>query len=175
MSTSTRGRTPVNDQQFPQADNLSRILDVLATSCSGPKVDEVELGRVLGITPRQGYYYANAAGWVGLTLKFGGWIRPTGAGQRLNALGDEGDRIRGLADMVLAKPVFSEVARHVAAFGAAPSVGDVADWVRAEDGKVNDETAGRRAQTVLSWIGRIQAEAPEAIEALAPAAAARVA
>lgn len=173
--SSTRGRGPTTDSQFPQADSLGRVLDVIAASCSGPRVDEEELGRIFGITARQGFYYANAAVWLGMTYKIGGWIRPTGLGCRINGMDDEADRLGCLAEAVVGKPVFAEAARHLAAFGELPDLAAVTSWVRAEDNKVNDQTAQRRAQTVVSWIGKIHEQSPEVIEALAPARAARFA
>lgn len=170
-----RGRAPVDESQFPQADSLTRILDVLAASCAGPKVDEAELGRIFGITERQGFYYGNAAAWFGLVYKSGGWIRPTGLGSRINAMDDEGDRFRVLAETVVAKPVFSEAARHLAAFGQTPEPSEITAWVRAEDRKVNDRTAARRADTVIRLLNAISEQSPGVIDALVPERVARFA
>ena len=169
-STSRRITAPAPaSNAFPQADSLTRLLDVLASACHQPKLDENVLAEQFGITPRQGAYYFSAATYVGLTYKRGGWIKPTPDGERINAISDEGNRRAAVFDMILTLPVFGEAALHAAAYGRLPAAEDVAAWVRLEDRKVNDVTATRRAETVLAWIGLVQKEAPEAIEALAPA------
>jgi hypothetical protein len=154
---------------FPQADSLSRLLDVLAAACHSPKLDEEVLAQQFSITPRQGAYYHSAAAYVGLTYKRGGWIKPTPEGERINAISDETGRRMAVFDVILTLPVFGDAARHAATTGELPRACDVTSWVRMEDHKVNETTATRRAETVLAWIGLILKEAPAALEAMAPA------
>jgi hypothetical protein len=151
---------------FPQADSLNRLLHVLHAAHEIRNLDEGVLAERFGVTPRQGAYYYSAAVYVGLVYKRGGWIKPTSAGEAMCKLPDEA-RQAVMFDMILELPVFCEAACHLANHGFAPDAADVAEWVRAEDSAVNEVTAARRAETVLSWVGGIQARAPETIEALA--------
>jgi hypothetical protein len=129
-------------------------------------LDEGVLAERFGVTARQGAYYYAAAAYVGLVYKRGGWIKPTSAGDAMCRL-PERARQAVTFDMILELPVFREAACQLASNGVAPDAAEVAEWVRTEDPAVNEVTAARRAETVLSWIDGIRARAPEAIEGLA--------
>ncbi len=152
---------------FPQADSLPRLMDVLAAAAHSPKVDESVLATTFSITPRQGSYYYSAALYVGLVYKRGGWIKPTEDGARINAIEDLAERRAAVFELVLKLPVFQETASHLAEYGEMPAAPDVTEWVKGEDSRVNHTTATRRAETVLAWVGMVQKNNPELIDALA--------
>ena len=167
------------DNAFPQADSLVKLIDVAVAAAHTPHVDEASLAETFGVTSRQGSYYASAAMHVGLVYKRGGYIKPTPAGQKICAMTDEQDRRTAVAVLVLELPVFREAAQHAVTYGKPPPLEELAAWVRAEDAKVNDVTAGRRAQTVVAWVNSIMEHTPDALEpiraAMAPAPGMRAA
>lgn len=158
------------DNAFPQADSLTRLIDVVMAAAHTPHVDENSLAETFSLTPRQGAYYASAATHVGLVYKRGGWIKPTVAGERISAMADEVDRRTAVAALVLELPVFREAAQHAVAHGAPPPAEELAAWVRAEDPRVNEVTASRRANSVVSWVKSIMQHTPAALEPLRAAA-----
>jgi hypothetical protein len=169
MSTTYMRRiTPkaADQNSFPQADSLPRLLDVLALAAYQPKVDESVIAEQFGLSARQGAYYFSAAAYVGLVYKRGGWIKPTPDGARINAMSDHVEQRSAVFDMVVQLAVFSQAARHLSGFGELPPLEEVSQWVRDEDQKVNDTTASRRANTVLSWIEMVHAECPQTIDCL---------
>ena len=165
---SSYSRVVRREYPFPQADRPDRVLEVLDAVCRGP-LDDAKLGQEFGIHPRQGRYYADAAGYLGLVRFSGGYWRPERKGAELNSLADDDARYRIVGDIVVELPVFRDVARHLAMSGQLPSVEDVEEWIQGEDPKLNHETANRRAQTVLSWISNVSENSPEVIADLAPA------
>ena len=58
-----------NKEPFPQADNFTRVLDVLQ-KLRTPK-DKLELSDEYSFNPRQGDYYANASKYLGFVKKNG--------------------------------------------------------------------------------------------------------
>lgn len=168
MANATGRAGQYQDRIFPQANNLTTVIDLVAAACHSPRLDEAEFAAMFGIEPRQGAYYFSAAERLGLAYKRGGWIKATPAGERINAMGREGDRRLAIYALILKLPVFQEAAAYAADNGCLPTQAELAAWVRKEDPKVNHTTGARRAQTVANWIREILAEAPELLPSTEP-------
>jgi len=167
MQNATYARTVRHQYPFPQADRPDRVLAVLAAVCARP-MDDLELARHFSVHHRQGRYYADAAGYLGLVRLSGGYWRPERRGADLNSTADENRRFETVGELVVALPVFREAAIHLAVNGVLPPPDEIEGWIRAEYHALNRETASRRAVTVHSWVANVAENSPGVIRALAP-------
>lgn len=132
----------VNDAYpFPQANSLTKIAVTLDAVNSGADTDD-GIAEALGVSERQGAYYATAAGYLGLLESSGDsprvWELSNAGASFLNA--DPDMRTDILATIVDRIPVTDD---------------DNADLVLSDvldaDSALNNTTAERRAATLGSW------------------------
>lgn len=136
---------------FPQADSYLRVHDVLDIVLRGP-VDDAEMAEQLGISTRQGRYYADAAGYLGLVRLSGGYWRPEVPGRDMAALGTLDEKNAFLADRIVAMPVFKDVYDHIVETGVQPDGIEVLKMVGRDAYELNAVTSERRARTVMAWV-----------------------
>jgi hypothetical protein len=144
-----RGRsTPPPDVPFPQADDVSKVIDLAELLHSGP-LRKNTIADAFDVDPRQGDYYANAARWVGLVERRNGLfdLTPEGKGfVRMNRT----ERIVWLAERVSGLPVFHEAAQAVAQ-GDPLSNTQIVRLIGTRF-RLEGSTLPRRALTVAAWI-----------------------
>ncbi|HWY08728.1 MAG TPA: hypothetical protein VNY24_17835 [Candidatus Acidoferrales bacterium] len=145
--TSTR-RKPPTGIPFPQADDLSKVLDV-ADILSGGLADKEEIAERFQVDPRQGDYYANAAAWLGIAEKSKGSFDLTKEGREFNKL-TRIERMERVADILAQTPGFAE-ALAAQAGGNPLNLAEIARAIGKNYG-LSGTTAPRRASTVRSWI-----------------------
>lgn len=143
-----RKSTHPGNAPFPQADDLSKVIDVAELLSGGP-ADKTEIGERFDVDPRQGDYYGNAAVWVGLAEKSGPEFRLTREGAAF-AKANRSDRLVWLAKRICQLPVFSETARTF----LAEKDFDTDEIARliAKHTSLMSSTPSRRALTVRAWI-----------------------
>lgn len=143
------GRAP-----FPQADDASKIIDVIELLFANP-LSKSEIAEHFEVDPRQGDYYGNAAAWLGFAEKSRGQFYLTLQGTRLAHM-SRADRITTLAESVAAMPVFREVTRFEAK-GGAMTAAEISELIARKAG-LTGSTPTRRASTVRSWIDWLKAQ-----------------
>ena len=136
------------DAPFPQADDASKIIDVVELLLSNP-MSKSEIAERFEVDPRQGDYYGNAAAWLGFAKKSRGAFRLTPQGINLAHM-NRTDRIVALAEAVTSMPVFSEAARSKVG-GEVMTVDQTAHLI-AKKTTLRGTTPPRRASTVRAWI-----------------------
>jgi hypothetical protein len=143
----SKKRAP-GDIPFPQADDLSKVVDVVELLFSG-SLDKSEIAEGFGVDPRQGDYYANAAAWLGLARKARGQFALTRDGRQFAQM-DRSTRLGWLAERVSAMPVFYETAQAFAK-GTAPNIEAIAELI-SKLPDLSGSTPRRRASTVRAWV-----------------------
>ena len=133
---------------FPQADDASKIIDVVELVLSNP-MSKVEIGEYLELDPRQGDYYGNAVVWLGFAEKSGEKFHLTQRGVTLAHM-NRADRIAFLAETVAGMPVFRDASRAQAK-GERLSTDQIAKLIT-KNTTLQGTTPPRRASTVRSWI-----------------------
>jgi len=136
------------DVPFPQADDLSKIIDVTELLSAGPQ-DKSGIAERFDVDPRQGDYYGNSAVWLGLAEKYAGNYRATRHGEEFARL-DRSRRLARLAELVTKMPVFNRAAKEYVK-GNPLDLNEIASFVM-KDFELSESTGERRALTVRSWI-----------------------
>jgi hypothetical protein len=139
---------------FPQADDLSKIIDVVEVLSSGAE-DKFGIAEKFDVDPRQGDYYGNGAIWLGLAEKTNGLYNATQRGSELSSL-DRSKRLARVGEIVSSMPVFHEAATERVRTGQV----DLEKISRALVRKfgLSESTGDRRALTVRSWIDWLSLE-----------------
>lgn len=158
LATVLEGRRKASPENvpFPQADDLSKVIDVAELLSAGP-ADKFEVAEKFDVDPRQGDYYGNAAAWVGLANKLGAQFRLTGEGEEF-VRKNRTDRLTWLARRVCQMPVFHEAARAFLADHAIDP-NRIAHLIEKQSNLIGT-TPARRALTVQSWIRWLAQELP---------------
>ena len=141
---------------FPQADDASKILDVVELLSSNP-MSKSEIAEYFEVDPRQGDYYGNAAAWLGFAQKSAGLFNLTPRGRELATL-NRSDRLTRLAEEITAMPIFFEAARQQIR-GSTMSLKEIATLIEKRT-NLKGSTPPRRASTVRSWIDWLNAQLP---------------
>lgn len=133
----------INDSfPVPQANSLAKVAAAVDAIEGGADTDEA-VAHAIGVTPRQGAYYANAAGYLGL-------VSPKAAAlPRQWALTGAGAEFLN-ADA----PTRAEVLRHVVSTipEVNSSLNDGAEVEELLVERLGETTAVRRAATMQSWV-----------------------
>lgn len=145
---------------FPQADDMRRVIDIVDAIGSGVS-GRASLARRYGFDGRQADYYANAAAYLGLLERGARAFQLSSLGHQFVTL-PLNRRHETLLRQIVARPVFRQVAAHIASRGECPAVEAIAEIVTRVTG-LTQATAARRAKTVLSWFRwvRLVTEADE--------------
>ena len=139
---------------FPQADDLSKIIDVVEVLTSGAE-DKFGIAEKFDVDPRQGDYYGNGAIWLGLAQKSNGLYRSTQSGAEFSSL-DRSKRLARLGEIVSAMPVFHEAATERVRAGQV-DLDKISQSLIRRFG-FSQSTGERRALTVRSWIEWLASE-----------------
>jgi len=139
---------PPENVPFPQADDISKIIDVLEILSSG-LLNKFEIADKFDVDPRQGDYYANGAAWLGLVERTGTSFRLTDKGCDLVRL-NRSDRLARLAELVSQMPVFHDTAQAWAK-GDHLLPDDISSELKRRF-RLSSSTAKRRAMTVRAWV-----------------------
>jgi hypothetical protein len=134
----------LDSRDVPQADDLARVFDIVQKSVNHEDVD----AETLGITPRQVAYYRRAAKILGLLSES---AEPTAAGRLIGRLGPE-DRLRAAVvyfESSLCGDAWIRWSKGKTLLDVKPET--AGDFLRASVPGLADETAGRRAQTLMAW------------------------
>ncbi|MGA7556977.1 MAG: hypothetical protein WBW54_24785 [Candidatus Acidiferrales bacterium] len=145
---SSRTTQPPRGVPFPQADDLSKIIDAVEILSSEPQ-NKFELAEKFDVDPRQGDYYGNSAIWLGLAEKSNHDFSLTQQGASFARL-DRAGRLAKLTELVTRVPIFNEAAKEYAR-DLEPDIHDIARRVM-RDFKLSESTGERRAETVRAWI-----------------------
>lgn len=151
-----------HEYPFPQANSQDRIIDVVALVCARYR-DDGDIAKAMGTHPRQGRYYADAAGWLGLIRLSGGYWRAEKTGHLMNSLPPNA-QLALIGRVLSSKPVFSDVLAHYAAHGDVPGADSVISWIQAESPELNLTTSRRRADSIFSWFNFIRPALAELID-----------
>lgn len=132
---------------IPQANDLDKIVCVVDAVEEGANTADA-IAESLNLHPREGAYYANAAGYLGLVdtvaEEEGQAFSSTALGQQMfNA--EDADRAE----------IMSQMMAHVPGVAIYDAEGDhgVEKFYNLEG--LNENTAGRRAATIKSWVNQI--------------------
>src|SRR6266851_877950 len=93
----TKRKKPPLEIPFPQADDLTKVIDVTEILASTP-ADKDQIAERFQVDPRQGDYYGNAAAWLGFAEKSNTSFQLTKSGRQFNRLSRVG-RIAELASL----------------------------------------------------------------------------
>jgi hypothetical protein len=151
---STKVIKPPRDVPFPQADDISKIIDVVELLCSSPENKE-EIAKSFDVDPRQGDYYGHGAAWLGLTEKSGRMFKVTKEGSEFAKL-NRSDRLAKLATLVTRMPIFHEAAQDTVK-GIACNANEIYKPLKRRF-HLSESTAKRRAKTVCAWIQWLASE-----------------
>ena len=140
---------------FPQADSFDRVVDLLTQLCgaSGALTQEYITSNY-DFTPRQTWYYTDAASYLGLVQQHG---RGQGTTYSLTAPGtlimSKPPRERNLAlvECILERKVFRRALGLYLERGERPAAEQIEEFIRRLRPELSERTIGRRARTVLSW------------------------
>lgn len=143
---SVRPVTPA--KPFPQADTLGTVIAAVELY-AGEFSAASDLAERLGFDERQGQYYTTAALWLSLVERAAGKISLSPRGKEFVAA-TRWARFKILFQAVAATPVFRECILRNLEKNPMPA-DEIADLILAK-GFANKTTAGRRAQTVISWL-----------------------
>lgn len=152
MKTHSYDQTSNAHYPFPQANSLGRAIAALSVLCDGafPRKSR-EIARALRIHPRQAQFYTSALAFLGLAkLSKDGWL-PTSLGMSVGEKSPPA-AMRAIAKRIARAPVFSQALYYVQKFRKLPSHARLQGWILRQNASLNEETAARRAQTVVAWV-----------------------
>lgn len=153
ISNSSPNKDDNDSTPFPQADNFTRILDILQR-IKKPKTKE-ELGDEYDFDPRQGDYYGNALVYLGFAKKESSKYKLTALGEKVANLPNSNIRNKTIIEQILSNKCFNE------AFKESIKCKNLDLYVIQKvmrnifDSKYSGETIKRRSRTVKSWLSWI--------------------
>jgi hypothetical protein len=147
FDTAKRKKPPL-EIPFPQADDLTKVIDVTDILASTP-ADKDQIAERFQVEPRQGDYYGNAAAWLGFAEKSNARFQLTRSGKRFNGL-SRINRIAELTSILSEMPGFADAIAAMAK-GIAIDNNEIAKIIARVYG-LTGTTPSRRALTVRSWV-----------------------
>jgi len=151
------GIKPELNVPFPQANNFSRVVDLLGLLVENELSNE-EITSKYDFDKRQTEYYFNAGKYIGLIDKFkdadrGLVVRLTEKGREIMSFPHK-DKNLEFVRCILEHRTFKESLELYFKKLERPSKDEIVEIMKRDNlqGVGSDETYGRRAQTVLKWI-----------------------
>jgi hypothetical protein len=147
---------PEPEGTFPQANDLDKVVD-LVQAAAAESLNKSQIAETFGFDERQGDYYANAAGYLGLLRRAEGNFEVTPDGAAFNALRSRAERTRALVGIMLGIPGLREAVRLLVErdFRAEKiGNGELAAVIRDRTG-LKGSTPERRASTLRAWLAWI--------------------
>ena len=136
---------------FPQANDFNSVIDICERLFSEPS-DGISLADSLEYVSRQGYYYGDAACFLGIAeKKRGGTYLLTSKGKTIFSLPYK-RRMLSLVALILSSAPFKKCMEYVFAHGEYPDDNTIATWIVQSGATISGSTPLRRAGTVKSWI-----------------------
>lgn len=139
-----------NKEPFPQADNFTRVLDVLQ-KLRTPK-DKLELSDEYSFNPRQGDYYANASKYLGFVKKNGNKFELTNLGTQIVNLPNSNKRNLIIIKQILSNKIFNLIFSSVLKNNGSFDNDYITDVILKNVNNINPNTAKRRSKTAKNWI-----------------------
>lgn len=143
---------PLPDRRipFPQADRFDKVLALFAQVAEAGSLSKEELFSEFDLCGRQTSYYLSVLRWIGLCDYEEQTVSLSEVGRRIAGM-TRNDRMRRLAEIIFAEPVFHHVVRH-----------GIEDFPEAlfYRWNVRGSTVRRRLQTVIAWLRFFQ-DGPE--------------
>lgn len=139
-----------NKEPFPQADNFTRVLDVLQ-KLRTPK-DKLELSDEYSFNPRQGDYYANASKYLGFVKKNGNKFELTNLGTQIVNLPNSNKRNLIIIKQILSNKIFNLIFSSVLKNNGSFDNDYITDVIIKNVNNINPNTAKRRSKTAKNWI-----------------------
>lgn len=137
---------------YPQADNFTRILNLLQYLKDEPK-NKVELSEQYQFADRQGDYYANALVYLTFAEKVDGKFKLTPLGQKIASYPNNNTRNKMVIEQILSRVTFKEAFDNTLRNGGYGDKRYIASIIKKYVPSINsDSTAYRRSSTVSSWI-----------------------
>ena len=144
------------DIPFPQANNISRTIDLLSLLMEG-ELTKDEITSNYAFEPRQSDYYVNSARYLGLAQKTGGRSDPS---YELTPLGRQimskrhREKMLGIVESMLKYEVFHKVLKKYFHTFSPISLKEIVEIMNDShiSNLYNKNTIERRASTVKSWI-----------------------
>jgi len=160
LTIPTEVATSINDRfPLPQANNLEKVCSVMDAVVLGANSAEA-IGETLGLHTREGAYYGDAAGYLGLVDTVSGADQKT---YELTALGEQ------LADAPTAERVemLRDIVANVPAVQTYAERGEAGVHEMLTEAGLGDTTIGRRGSTISSWYMSLAVEKDTEFTALA--------
>ena len=154
---------PEPNLPFPQADSMQKVFESLEIMSSQPGITDADLAYRLSVDVRQGGYYGNACGYLGLSYRVreGGRIvnRLTDDGLKMMTL-DMQDRILLMTKLMAKRGIFHRFIPEVIETGTLPEKPEIAEWIRNNISSMDPDkgTPDRRAGTIRTWLAWILKE-----------------
>lgn len=143
---------PLPDRRipFPQADRFDKVLALFAQVAEAGSLSKEELFSEFDLCGRQTRYYLSVLRWIGLCDYEEQTVSLSEVGRRIAGM-TRNDRMRRLAEIIFAEPVFHHVVRH-----------GIEDFPEAlfYRWNVRGSTVRRRLRTVIAWLRFFQ-DGPE--------------
>ncbi len=150
---------------FPQADDFSRVIDVLAFIAEEPRSKE-DLAEYFGFDTRQSDYYGNAARYLGLAEKLDGtnggkYLKATRFCSELLSLPYKEKNLK-LAETLLEITPLAQTYFQWTKDQRRPEIEEVIRLLESspEGAQLAESTVRRRAQTIRSWASWLRDIAP---------------
>lgn len=142
------------DSTYPQADNFTRVLNVLQYLKDSPKT-KFELANQYGFAERQGDYYANALVYLGFAQKSNGKFSLTSFGREIASYPNNNTRNKLVIKQILDRITFKKAFDHTLSRGGIVDKKYIASIIKQHVPSIGTTTVNRRANTVSAWINWI--------------------
>jgi hypothetical protein len=165
-------RRRLESKDIPQADSLENVRRIIDAVADGAKT-KADVSERTGINPRHVLYGLHTARVLGFLVEEEGGFGPTAAGKALrdNAAGSPEER-ETFRKSIQDSEIINAIAPQILT-GKPPTQDAITQKIVKLSG-LSDSTAGRRAQTLVSWRTQLlaaQEGGAQPAEAPAPAAA----
>lgn len=148
----------IHDVPFPQADDLSRVINLCEIINESGRKTKEEISEEYGFVPRQADYYSNAAIYLGLLQKdeHSRHLHLTPKGRAIFNLSLYQRQIEIIKQIIQHKP-FHDTLKDYLQTGMIPAKNEVVSFMEntRNINIVSNSTFNRRAQSVISWINWI--------------------
>lgn len=138
---------------YPQANDLDKVIDLVNLVGEGNQT-KWDFAAYFEFDERQGDYYANAAGYLGLLQKKHHEFVLTEEGRKFIQLKNRAARIQAILELMLLRPslhqVFQELSKHLMD-SESLSKQDIAQIIEVNTW-LSGSTPLRRASTIKSWV-----------------------
>ena len=164
-------RRRLESKDIPQADSLENVRRIVDSVVDGLRT-KAEVSERTGINPRHVLYGLHTARVLGFVVEDeGGGFSATESGKSLNALTANGpEELERFRSAIADSEIIAAIAPQI--LSAKPPTQDAITQKIVKATGLSESTAGRRAQTLVSWRTQLMGSSGHAAAAAAAAAAA---